>query len=184
MRRPQPRNLVRQGFMIGLPIRFDALRDFVSVRLLTSLINRLATELQYRAKTGRVLSGIQRRIVRWAIEVDHITRIQRHDHRRAQFARKRIQARDMPVGVGHAPRSGHHARGKFVRKHAAIVRQTDQQRRTAAVQGEGLHRAIIAKTQPVCRRSLRTGYLRDTNGCSKSRHILLQLPFFRARNQA
>ena len=60
---------------------------------------------------------------RRTIQVDHVARIIRHDHPRAEFARERVEARDVPVGVGHAPRVGCQARGDIVRQLRAVVRQ-------------------------------------------------------------
>src|SRR5690606_26094042 len=94
-------------------------------------------------QAGGVLAGIQRGVVRRAVEVDHVARVARADDRGAQLAGKGVQARDVPVGIRHAAGAVGQARGDVGGKFAAVVRQADQQRRVALVQVEDVVHAPI-----------------------------------------
>src|SRR5690606_832259 len=63
----------------------------------------------------------------------------------AQFARERVQAGDMPIGVRDRARHGRQPLRQAVGEEAAVVRQADQQRLGAAMQLESVHGRSVAR---------------------------------------
>ena len=86
---------------------------------------------------------IQRGVIRRAIEIHHVARMDGHQHGCTHFACKCIQAFNMPIGVGNTPRRRRHARGQFIRQPLTVVRQADQQGRGATMQRKNVHRHSV-----------------------------------------
>ena len=154
----EAREFFAQRRVIRTPVAPHALADLVGRRCPALAVHRRAAELQRRAQAGGVLARVQRGVVGRTVEIDHVARIARHQHRCAQFTRERVQPRHMPVGVGYGARRVGHARGDGGRDFAAVVRQADQQRRGAAMEsvGVGGHSPVIPNAVrnllPSCRR--------------------------------
>ena len=146
--RVQAFEFVAQRVVVGPPVAFDPRGDFFGRRFFARQVDRIAAETHDRAQTRGVLSGIQRDVVGRAVEVDDVARIPRHQHRGAELVRECVQARHVPIGIGHAARGIGHARGEFGRQLGAVVRQADEQRRGAAMQGAGVIHARSLASQP------------------------------------
>ena len=132
----EPRQLVRQGRVVGLPVVVQALRHLGRIGRLAGQVERLTGEEAGRAQLGVVGAGVHRRVLGRAVQVDHITRMVRHQHAGAQIAGKAVKRFQVPVGVFPRRGTGRVAwlqGGRDVRAHMG---QAQQQRGVAAVQGE------------------------------------------------
>src|SRR5690606_14992808 len=143
VRLAQAVDLPAQRLVVGPPVRLHALPHLFGRRLPAFEIDRAAVELAHRAQPGGVLPRIQRGVVLAAVEVDHVARMRRHQHRGAEFAREPVQARDVPVGIGHAPRARGQPRRQGIGNGGAVMRRADKQRHAAAVKREDIHPLIL-----------------------------------------
>ena len=135
--------------VVRAPVGLYPCGDLRRIRRLPFAVHRLAAELQHRAQAGGVLPRVQRGVVRRPVQIDHITRPARHQDRGAQLPGEVVQARHVPVGIGHPACRIGQSRGDVLRQRGTVVRQADQQRRAARVQavrmGIVIHPPIVRR---------------------------------------
>ena len=138
-----------EGVVTGSPEGLDPAGGLVSVRLLTGQVDGFVIEGRQRTDPGVVGAGIERRVVRRAVEVHDVTRMRCRDHGRAEADREGVEPVDMPVRVGYAPGDRRHRIGDVRRNVRSDVGQADDQRRAAAMQSNDLHPKAPSRTRQV-----------------------------------
>ena len=147
---PQDRGIEQpaQRVVVGLPVAHappqDVVRSRTPVDVQVHPVERLC-----RAEPGGHLAGIERGIVGWPVQVDDVARQAGLQPGCAGRLRERIQAIDVPVGVGHPARRGRHASRNLGRDLPADVRQADHERRRARPGVD--HGASIGRLSPCSR---------------------------------
>ncbi|KAG0750671.1 hypothetical protein G6F24_015057 [Rhizopus arrhizus] len=143
MRFPQQHRTVRgreaiqlfaQLGVIGLPIGLQAVRALGVRQHGVVLVERVAAERLGRAQAGLGLAGVQAFVIGRAVQVHHIARIPRTDHRRAQRLRELVQRVQVPVGIAGLQAQRRHLRALRVGDLAAQMGNGDQQRGGAAAE--------------------------------------------------
>ena len=121
--------------MVGPPEALAALVALGGVGRLAGQVERLLAEGVHGQQAGHVLPRVEALVLRRAVQVDHVARIVRGDHRRAHRVHELVQARQVPVDVA-LQRRRRQAPLERVRDQRAGVRDGDQQRRRAPGQCE------------------------------------------------
>ncbi len=146
---PQPADFGGEGLVIGGKPSPPAFGDLVLGRLLAAPVERLAVEGGGRAKLSGRLAGIEGGAAGVAIDVDYGARHRRAHQGRSHFAGEVIEPVDPPVGIlARQPRRDQ-ALFDLRRDLGSRVRETDDQRGRAALDGEpggiGAHHAPASK---------------------------------------
>src|SRR5680860_1630178 len=108
---------------------------------MTAYVNRAAIEQRDGTQLAVFSARIQRSIVGWAIDVDHIARVGGHQQTRTEASSEVVEAIHVPIGVRQRSRAfGHtveHVRGY----EGAGVRHADEKRRPSGMVLIGRHRS-------------------------------------------
>jgi hypothetical protein len=112
--------------VIGLPNGFPALGDLGVVGLVAGPIRECVVEAVDRAHAGDAPPRIQAGTVGRPVEIDHIARIGRDEHRGTERVGEDVEPLKVPVGVGHVLRFGARAAGELRGQMGADMRHRDQ----------------------------------------------------------
>ena len=126
----QPRQLLGDAPVVRRPDAVQVTGALLGRRLAPRPEQRLAVEHHVGEQAGGG-GGVERRVVRRAVEVDDVARVARRQGRGPQLGSEVVEQRDVPVGVDQRARgiaqAGLHRRGQA----GAGVRHADQQRHAA-----------------------------------------------------
>ena len=133
-----------QGLVVGLPIGFAPAQALDRVWLCACPVQGVAGEKPGRAQLGVGCARVHGRVIRRAVQIDHVARDLRRQQAGAQVSHKVVEPVQVPVGVFGGERTRHIVALQLCRDHGAKVRHADQQRRPALVQGKA-HSSSPAK---------------------------------------
>jgi hypothetical protein len=138
MRRAHALQFVPQRIVVRAPVGLDPLLHLGVAGCLAVPVQRLSREETRRAQLGVVRARVHRRVVARAIEVDDVAAVARHQQAGAELvACEGVQAVEVPVGVFDVQCARHQTVAQVGGNLAPAVRHADDERRAAAVQGEG-----------------------------------------------
>ena len=137
--RPDALQFPFQLVVIRPPVPLAPRGHLALARQLAGQVNDRPRNRVDRYEARRVLARVEIGVVRRPVQIDHVPRMRRDEHRSAEIVEEVVETVDVPVGVGQRDRRLGEPGANLRRDVGAGVRHRDEQRARAAAETEEVH---------------------------------------------